>query len=70
MNCPFYCDDSDYGPSCYHGVELRRLKKEDEIHIRYGVGGCVSSSLPKKCPLLTGAITTIISEVYNEYKTK
>lgn len=68
-DCPFYSDDSDYGPACYHGVNIDyRLKKDDEIHIRHGVGGCVHSSLPKKCPLLINSFKIELSDAYEVHK--
>lgn len=65
-NCPFYSDDSDYGSTCYFGVDLSyNLTREDQIFVKHGVGNCVQSSIPKKCPLLSNSITISISEIYN-----
>lgn len=66
-DCPFFFDDSDNGPICYHGVDLSwGMKKEDEIHVKHGIGNCVHSSIPKKCPLLINSFTVQISEIYTK----
>ncbi len=59
-DCPFFTDDSDNGTSCYHGIKLNTNKREDYITIKIG---CVVTTLPKKCPLLTNTFTIKMDDV-------